>query len=109
MRGPVTDKLLFSTPSIVKLLLRGRCPETTGPDPTPTPPELATPAFRRERFNTPLPVEVVGESAISCDSNVVPIVAVVVSIVAAASLTSTVVAVPATLVVMLALATLFRV
>ena len=57
MSGPVTDRLLLSTPSTVKLLLRGRCPPTDGPEPTPTPPVLATPASSSDRFSTPLPVD----------------------------------------------------
>src|SRR5205814_10049521 len=51
--GPVTDLLLLSTPSTVKLLLRGRCPPTEGPEPAPMPPLLATPALSRERLSTP--------------------------------------------------------
>src|SRR5271165_63248 len=106
MSGPVTDKLLLSTPSIVKLLLRGRFPPTDGPEPTPTPPVLATPAFKSDKFRTPLPFEVVGLSVISLATNVVEIVGVVESIVTAVSLTSTVVEVPATAVVILAVAVL---
>src|ERR1700687_58954 len=78
-RGPVTPLLLLSTPSIVKLLLRGRCPPTAGPEPTPTPPLLATPELNRERFNTPLPVVAVGTSVTRRPSKVVCTCAVVVS------------------------------
>src|SRR5947209_18278119 len=51
--GPVTTLLLLSTPSISKLLLRERWPPMDGPVPAPTPPGLATPALRRDRFRTP--------------------------------------------------------
>src|SRR5690349_7853298 len=51
--GPVTSLRLLSTPSMVKLLLRGRCPPTDGPVPTPTPPRLPTPELSSERFRTP--------------------------------------------------------
>src|ERR1700753_281869 len=51
--GPVMPLLLLSTPSIVKLLLRGRWPPTEGPAPTPTPPLLVTPALNSDRFRAP--------------------------------------------------------
>src|SRR5690242_21773293 len=51
--GPVTDLSLLSTPSIMKLLLRGRCPPTDGPVPAPTEPLVATPADKSERLITP--------------------------------------------------------
>src|SRR3954468_19621565 len=60
--GPVTDLLLLSIPSTVKLLLRGRWPPTEGPVPAPTPPLLATPAPKRDRLITPEPTLVVGIS-----------------------------------------------
>src|ERR1043166_205188 len=62
--GPVTDLLLLSTPSIMKLLLRGRCPPIEGPVPAPTPPLLATPELSKERFKTPLPIEAAGRSSL---------------------------------------------
>ena len=60
--GPVTVLLLLSTPSMGKLLFRARCPPTEGPEPTPTPPEDATPAVRSDRFKTPEPTLAVGKS-----------------------------------------------
>ena len=54
--------LLLSTPSMVKLLLRGRWPETEGPVPAPIPPLVATPAFNNERLRTPKPIVAVGRS-----------------------------------------------
>src|SRR5215472_6254617 len=89
--GPVTERLLLSTPSTVKLLLRGRTPETVGPDPTPTPPLLATPASSRDRLRTPLfpcPPAVIGKSAASLERYVEAIVGVVESTVTPVSLTS---------------------
>ena len=58
--GPVMDLLLLSIPSIVKLLLRGRCPPTEGPVPTPTAPPVATPACSRDAFITPDPLDARG-------------------------------------------------
>src|SRR5215470_7158411 len=49
-------------PSMVKLLSRGLCPPTEGPDPAPIPPLLATPACSKDRFNTPEPPAAVGKS-----------------------------------------------
>ena len=49
----MTSLRLLSTPSIMKLLLRGRWPPTEGPVPTPMPPELATPAPSSDRLSTP--------------------------------------------------------
>src|ERR1700747_2535184 len=69
-RGPVTDLSLLSTPSIVKLLLRGRWPPTEGPAQTPTLPLVATPALKSERFNTPLPLVDDGISVSCFSSNV---------------------------------------
>ena len=43
----MTDLLLLSMPSTVKLLLRGRCPPTEGPVPIPRPPPEATPGLNR--------------------------------------------------------------
>src|SRR3974390_612143 len=95
MRGPVTERLLLSTPSTVKLLLRGRFPPTAGPEPAPRPPELATPAFNNDKFRTPLAPADIGTSEASFAVKVVGIVGVVASRVTPSSLTSTVVAVPA--------------
>src|ERR1700733_7541215 len=71
--GPVTALLLLSTPSMVKLLLRGRWPPTEGPTPIPIPPLEATPGLSREAFKTPKPVdppaEVDGRSVSSTLSN----------------------------------------
>jgi hypothetical protein len=53
MIGPVTSLRLLSTPSMVKLLLRGRWPPMAGPVPTPTPPELVTPALSSDRLRRP--------------------------------------------------------
>src|SRR5204863_9354549 len=53
--GPVTDLSLLSTPSTMKLLLRGRCPPTEPPEPTPTPPELDTFGAINARLLTPPP------------------------------------------------------
>src|SRR5882762_9595230 len=79
---------------MVKLLLRGRCPPTEGPEPTPTPPLVATPELKSERFNTPLPFGEEGKSAICCPSYVLDSCAVVVSSVCAIPETSTVVTAP---------------
>src|SRR5690242_10332999 len=87
--GPVTDLLLLSIPSIVKLLLRGRCPPTEGPVPAPTPPLLATPELNSERLITPSPIDAVGRSAAAFVSKVFVTCAVVVSIETADSCTST--------------------
>src|SRR5947209_1795739 len=77
-------------PSMVKLLFRGRCPPTDGPLPTPTPPLLATPEPRRERFRTPpLGLAELGNSAASCEEYVLVTWDVVVSMMAAAVETST--------------------
>ncbi len=92
--GPVTPLLLLSTPSIVKLLLRGRWPPTDGPAPTPTPPLVATPAPKSEGFNTPLPEAAPGMSAIWPASKVLESCAVVVSSAGATPETSTVVTAP---------------
>src|SRR5262245_28824132 len=70
MTGPVTDLLLLSTPSTVKLLLRGRCPATEGPVPAPMPPLVATPASSSERLRTPSPTVAVGRSCSSLLSKV---------------------------------------
>ena len=91
-KGPVTPLLLLSTPSTVKLLLRGRWPPTDGPVPAPTPPLLATPEPSSERFSTPKPMLDVGRSATALALNVFCTCAVVVSMAVAASCTSTEVA-----------------
>src|SRR5271170_1388007 len=57
MSGPVTALLLLSIPSIVKLLLRGRCPPTEGPMPMPIPPLEAPPGLSRDALRTPKPVD----------------------------------------------------
>ena len=88
--GPVTLPLLLSIPSTVKLLLRGRCPPTDGPAPRPTAPLEPTPAFNSERLITPLPPEALGRSARLAVANEVCTLAVVVSIAAAAAVTSTI-------------------
>ena len=88
-RGPVTLLLLLSTPSIVKLLLRGRCPPTDGPVPAPMAPLEDTPDVYRARFRTPEPPLVVGRSANCCASNVLCTCAVVVSMVTDEPVTST--------------------
>src|SRR5579884_664777 len=85
--------LLLSTPSIMKLLFMGRWPPTEGPVPWPTPPLLATPELSRESCNAPKfpwAFSMMGRLTIWLDSNELPTWAVVVSIAAAASLTSTV-------------------
>src|ERR1043165_7434976 len=92
--GPVTDLLLLSTPSIVKLLLRGRCPPTDGPAPAPTPPLLATPEPNSDRFSTPLPTVADGRSELKRSSKVFDTVAVVVSSATATPETSTCVVAP---------------
>ena len=53
--APVTDLLLLSTPSTVKLLSRGRCPPTEGPVPSPIALAWVTPGLNNDRFNTPAP------------------------------------------------------
>src|SRR6187402_7699 len=53
-RGPVTDLSLLSIPSMVKLLLRGRCPPTDGPTPMPIPPVDATFGLSSDTFKTPV-------------------------------------------------------
>src|SRR5450432_2853362 len=88
--GPVTAPLLLSMPSMVKLLLRGRCAPTEGPEPSPTAPLEPTPAYNNERLITPLPPDAMGRSIICLVSNVFCTWAVVVSILAAAAETSTV-------------------
>src|SRR4051812_3574613 len=91
--------LLLSTPSIMKLLFRGRCPPTEGPDPTPTPPAVDTPALSSERLSTPLPVPpvlAIGRSSACFASNVVCTCAVVVSNAGGAPDTSTEVTAPCT-------------
>src|SRR5579872_2992919 len=55
MRAPVTDLLLLSTPSTVKLLSRGRCPPTDGPVPRPMEFAFVTPGLNIDRFKTPPP------------------------------------------------------
>src|SRR5450432_3614064 len=65
--GPVTLPLLLSMPSIVKLLLRGRCPPTDGPEPRPIAPLEPTPAFNNARLITPEPPDAMGRSIISLD------------------------------------------
>ena len=40
---------------MLKLLFSGRCPATLGPVPWPTPPDVATPAPSRVRFQIPDP------------------------------------------------------
>src|SRR6202030_2506393 len=92
--GPVTDLLLLSTPSMLKLLLRGRWPPMDGPVPAPTPPPVATPALKRERFRTPPVTAETGRSDASFWSKVVLICAVVVSKAGAAPETSMEVAAP---------------
>src|SRR5277367_3539893 len=77
--GPVTLLLLLSTPSMVKLLLRGLWPPTEGPVPAPTPPLVATPDPSKERLRTPKPTDAVGKSANCLASKVVLSCAVVVS------------------------------
>src|SRR6185312_6680020 len=67
-------------------------PPTDGPRPTFSPPFEPTPAFNKERLSAPSPMPVVGRSRDSRALNELPIVALVVSITAAASVTSTVVA-----------------
>src|SRR5450432_298010 len=88
--GPVTLPLLLSMPSMVKLLLRGRCPPTDGPEPRPMAPLEPTPAFNKERVITPDGPDAMGRSVICIESKVVCTWAVVVSILAAAAETSTV-------------------
>src|ERR1017187_1812482 len=88
--GPVALPLLLSMPSMVKLLLRGRCPPTDGPEPRPMAPLEPTPAFSSDRLITPLPPDAIGRSAMEALENAVCTAAVVVSIVAAAAETSTV-------------------
>src|SRR5450432_1906668 len=88
--GPVTLPLLLSMPSMVKLLLRGRCPPTEGPEPRPTAPPVPTPAFSSERLITPLPPEAMGRSPMLAAVNEVCTEAVVVSMVAPEAETSTV-------------------
>src|SRR5690242_21514715 len=66
-------------PSIVKLLLRGRCPPIAGPAPAPTPPLEATPGLNSEAFSTPRPTDVVGSTLSSRFSNVCVRLVVVVS------------------------------
>src|SRR6202047_3628490 len=92
--GPVTDLLLLSTPSIAKLLLRGRWPPMDGPVPAPTPPPVATPALKRERFRTPPVTAETGRSDASLWSKEVVICGVVVSKAGAAPETSMDVAAP---------------
>src|SRR5215469_18121316 len=87
--GPVTPLSLLSVPSIVKLLLRGRCPPTDGPEPAPKPPVLPTPACSSEAFNTPDPTEADGMSCRTWFSYVVDRLLVVVSIVGGVPETST--------------------
>src|SRR6185437_7102012 len=91
-RGPVMLLLLLSIPSTVKLLLRGRCPPTDGPVPTPTEPLVATPAFSRERLIIPEPWAPIGRSCSWRVSKLFYICAFVVSMLAAAADTSTLVA-----------------
>src|SRR5450432_1139065 len=88
--GPVTPPLLLSIPSMVKLLLRGRCPPTDGPAPKPMAPLEPTPAFSSERLITPLPPDAMGRSPMLTDVNEVCTEAVVVSMVAPEAETSTV-------------------
>src|ERR1700751_2040794 len=52
---PVTDLLLLSTPSTVKLLSRGRWPPTDGPTPKPIAFAFETPGASIDRFRTPAP------------------------------------------------------
>ncbi len=87
--GPVTLPLLLSMPSMVKLLLRGRCPPTDGPVPSPTAPLEPTPALSSDRLMIPLVPES-GRSDIEVLVNDVCTEAVVVSMVAAEAETSTV-------------------
>src|SRR5205807_3421983 len=87
-RGPVTLVSLLSTPSMVKLLLRGLCPPTEGPVPTPTPPLVVTPAASKERFKTPLPAVAEGKSSTNCEVKSLVTCAVVVSRACAAPDTS---------------------
>src|SRR5580704_8241285 len=70
MSGPVTALLLLSIPSMVKLLLRGRCPPMDGPMPIPIPPEEATPGLRSDAFKTPKPVDPPDEVDGRSDSSV---------------------------------------
>src|ERR1700734_2935447 len=88
--GPVTDLLLLSTPSMVKLLLRGRWPPTEGPVPTPTAPPVAIPAWSSDALMTPEPPDTIGRFASCSAVYVFCSWAVVVSITAASPETSTV-------------------
>src|ERR1017187_4174152 len=88
--GPVTLPLLLSMPSMVKLLLRGRCPPTDGPAPRPIAPLVPTPAFRSARLSTPYPPDTLGSSDMALSWKVFCTEAVVVSIEAAEAETSTV-------------------
>src|SRR5262249_915016 len=95
--------------SIVLLFSRGRWPPTDGPEPAPIPPELATPAPSRARFNTP-PVELdaIGKSDDSREEYVVVIWPVVVSSGTTASVTSIAVETSPTVSVKPAVAVLLR-
>jgi len=106
--GPVTLSLLLSIPSMVKLLLRGRCPPTDGPVPAPVAPLVETPAFSSDKLSTPLPLEVLGRSINCLCSNAVCTWDVVVSMTAAAAVTSTVAVLVPTSSFRLAVATLFN-
>src|SRR5215471_14095380 len=89
-KGPVTLLLLLSTPSIMKLLSRGRCPPTEGPVPAPTPPLVLTPDCNNDRFNTPRPWAAIGRSVVIFVSKVLSICALLVLIKGVAPDTSTV-------------------
>ena len=88
--GPVMSFRLLSVPSTMKLLFRGRWPPTEGPVPAPTPPELATPAPNKDRFRyPPAGLAATGRSDASRLAKMFAICAVLVSINAAESTTST--------------------
>ena len=58
--GPVTDLLLLSTPSIVKLLFRGRCPPIGGPSADPKPPAGSDTSTKQRKVQNPTPGRMCG-------------------------------------------------
>src|ERR1700733_5292513 len=107
--GPVMDLLLLSTPSMVKLLSRGRWPPPEGPVPPPTAPPVAIPAWSSDAFMTPDPPDTIGRLASCSEVYVFCSCAVVVSITAPSAETSTVWVDVPTSSVTFAVATWFRV